>query len=217
MAYKVKLTALAEADAYAAFERIRAASPTHAERWLTGLFQAMLSLDEMPTRCPLIPEAEEIGRDIRQLPYGKRSGIQRIISRVTNIVITSGNPANLCRPSVIYVTERIPATSPLPPPLPRPRLQRINSIGFPSSTHVEFGTIPNTLPCSKRFPAVSRVFFGVTEREEGRVESEKTLFSGAALPSLDFFSTLAFHGVSIKTIFCNGNGSNEDEHGKDAA
>lgn len=79
MAYKVKLTALAEADAYAAFERIRAASPRHAERWLTGLFQAMLSLDEMPTRCPLIPEAEEIGRDIRQLPYGKRSGIQRII------------------------------------------------------------------------------------------------------------------------------------------
>ncbi len=61
MAYKVRLTALAEADAYAAFERIRAASPAHAERWLTGLFQAVLSLGEMPARCPLIPEAEEIG------------------------------------------------------------------------------------------------------------------------------------------------------------
>src|SRR6266851_5337025 len=79
MAYKVRLTALAEADAYAAFERIRAASPAHAERWLTGLFQAVLSLGEMPARCPLIPEAEEIGRDIRQLVYGKRSGIHRII------------------------------------------------------------------------------------------------------------------------------------------
>ena len=39
----------------------------------------MLSLGEMPARCPLIPEAEEIGRDIRQLLYGKRSGIRRII------------------------------------------------------------------------------------------------------------------------------------------
>jgi plasmid stabilization system protein ParE len=79
MAYKVRLTALAEADAYTAFERIRVASPAHAERWLTGLFRAVLSLDEMPTRCPLIPEAEEIGQDIRQLLYGKRSGMQRII------------------------------------------------------------------------------------------------------------------------------------------
>jgi plasmid stabilization system protein ParE len=79
MAYEVRLTTPAEADAYAAFERIREVAPTHAERWLRGLFRAVFSLGEMPARCPLIPEAEEIGRDIRQLLYGKRSGVYRII------------------------------------------------------------------------------------------------------------------------------------------
>jgi hypothetical protein len=34
MTYAVKLTAPAEADAYAAFERIRKVSPDRAEKWL---------------------------------------------------------------------------------------------------------------------------------------------------------------------------------------
>jgi plasmid stabilization system protein ParE len=79
MAYKVRLTAPAEADAHAAFERIREIAPTSAERWLRGLFQAVFSLGEMPARCPLISEAEEIGQDVRHLLYGKRSGMYRII------------------------------------------------------------------------------------------------------------------------------------------
>jgi hypothetical protein len=33
MAYRVSLSAPAEADAYAAFERIREAAPLHAEAW----------------------------------------------------------------------------------------------------------------------------------------------------------------------------------------
>jgi len=41
MAYTVSLTARAEADAYAAFERIRAVAPASAARWLTGLFAAI--------------------------------------------------------------------------------------------------------------------------------------------------------------------------------
>ncbi len=53
MAYRVSLTAPAEADAYEVFERIREAAPTHAERWLTKLFEAILSLDKLPARCPV--------------------------------------------------------------------------------------------------------------------------------------------------------------------
>ena len=44
MAYTVSLTARAEADAYAAFERIRAVAPASAARWLTGLFAAIRTL-----------------------------------------------------------------------------------------------------------------------------------------------------------------------------
>ena len=48
MAYTVSLTARAEADAYAAFERIRAVAPASAARWLTGLFAAIRTLADMP-------------------------------------------------------------------------------------------------------------------------------------------------------------------------
>ncbi len=79
MAYRVRLTAPAEADAYSAYEYIRELSPQRAERWLNELFRAISSLAEMPGRCAVIPETEEIGREIRHLPYGKRSGVYRII------------------------------------------------------------------------------------------------------------------------------------------
>jgi plasmid stabilization system protein ParE len=79
MAYRVSLSAPAEMDAYAAFERIREAAPMHAEKWLTALFEAIFSLDKIPARCPVIPEAKELGYPVRHLLYGKGSGIYRII------------------------------------------------------------------------------------------------------------------------------------------
>ncbi len=79
MAYKVSLTATAEADAYAAFERIREVAPSHAARWLADLFTAIRTLADMPARCPVIPEADELGRPVRHLLYGKRTGVYRII------------------------------------------------------------------------------------------------------------------------------------------
>lgn len=82
MAYRVSLTAPAEADAYAAFERIRAAAPRHAEKWLIRLFQAIFSLRTFPARCPLIPEARELGYPVRHLLFGKGNGVYRIIFHV---------------------------------------------------------------------------------------------------------------------------------------
>jgi plasmid stabilization system protein ParE len=82
MAYRVSLAAPAEADAYAAFERIRAAAPSLAEKWLTRLFEAIFSLDKLPTRCPIIPEAKELGFPARHLLYGKGNGVYRIIFHV---------------------------------------------------------------------------------------------------------------------------------------
>jgi plasmid stabilization system protein ParE len=79
MVYRVSLAAPAELDAYAAFERIREAAPIHAEKWLTGLFDAILSLDKLPARCPVIPEVKELGFAARHLLYGKGKGIYRII------------------------------------------------------------------------------------------------------------------------------------------
>jgi plasmid stabilization system protein ParE len=82
MAYRVSLAAPAEADAYAAFERIRAAAPRHAEKWLIRLFQAIFSLEKLPARCPVIPEAKELGYPARHLLFGKGNGVYRIVFHV---------------------------------------------------------------------------------------------------------------------------------------
>jgi plasmid stabilization system protein ParE len=82
MAYRVSLTAPAETEAYAAFERIREAAPMHAQKWLTGLFKAIFSLENMPARCPVIAEAKELGFPARHLLYGKGRGVYHIIFHI---------------------------------------------------------------------------------------------------------------------------------------
>jgi plasmid stabilization system protein ParE len=84
MAFKVKLTAPAESDAYGAFERISEVAPLAARRWLERLFEAIFSLSEMPQRCSIAHEAEEIGREVRQLLFGKKSGTFRILFDIQN-------------------------------------------------------------------------------------------------------------------------------------
>jgi plasmid stabilization system protein ParE len=47
--------------------------------WLTRLFAAISSLDNLPTRCSVIPEANELGCPVRHLLFGKGNGVYRII------------------------------------------------------------------------------------------------------------------------------------------
>jgi plasmid stabilization system protein ParE len=82
MAWRVSLAAPAEKDAYAAFERIREVAPMRAEKWLTGLFKSILSLDKRPARCPVILEAKELGFPVRHLLYGKGRGVYRIVFHI---------------------------------------------------------------------------------------------------------------------------------------
>ena len=79
MVYRVSLTAPAEDDAYAAFERIREAAPEFAEKWLMKLFLAITSLEESPNRCTVIAEADELGFPVRQLLVGRGRSVYRII------------------------------------------------------------------------------------------------------------------------------------------
>ena len=79
MAFRIRLTPQARDDAFQAYEHIRQVSPIRAETWLRGLFEAIQTLDQMPFRCPLIPEAEKLEVNLRQLLYGQRSGTYRVI------------------------------------------------------------------------------------------------------------------------------------------
>ncbi|MBV9387244.1 MAG: type II toxin-antitoxin system RelE/ParE family toxin [Chroococcidiopsidaceae cyanobacterium CP_BM_ER_R8_30] len=71
MAFQVDISPSALNDAEAAFLWIRKESPSYAEEWFNGLLEAINSLENFPNRCPLAPESEELGIEIRQLLYRK--------------------------------------------------------------------------------------------------------------------------------------------------
>ena len=82
MAFRVLLTPRAAKDADEAAAYIKRSSPDAAARWFEGLLQAVFSLAELPERCARAPEAAILGLELRQLLYGKRSGVYRIVYRV---------------------------------------------------------------------------------------------------------------------------------------
>jgi plasmid stabilization system protein ParE len=79
MAYRCELTRWALLDADEAYEWIAQVAPGRAARWYQGLLRAIETLTDNPRRCSLAPEAEDIGQEIRQLLYGRRSGVYRIL------------------------------------------------------------------------------------------------------------------------------------------
>lgn len=77
--YQVEISSRALADIEQAFLFIRKEAPTRADAWLEGMIAAIYSLEEMPNRCAKAPESHELGVEIRQLLYGKRPGVYRVL------------------------------------------------------------------------------------------------------------------------------------------
>jgi plasmid stabilization system protein ParE len=77
-AYLVKIAARAERDFASLYEEINAESSGAAPKWYAGLKEAVLSLEEMPNRCPLTPENARL----RHLLYGHKLNVYRVIYRV---------------------------------------------------------------------------------------------------------------------------------------
>ncbi|MDI6793460.1 MAG: type II toxin-antitoxin system RelE/ParE family toxin [bacterium] len=76
--YQVEITSVAEADVTSVFEYISQDSPGAAIKWVEEIERQIYSLENFPRRCPIIPEAEEVGQESRHLIYGKDRTIFRI-------------------------------------------------------------------------------------------------------------------------------------------
>jgi plasmid stabilization system protein ParE len=79
MKYPVDVTDLADGEAEKAYLWMLERSPEGAARWWNGLEAAILSLEEMPARCPLAPENDDFEEEIRELLYGKRQHRYRVL------------------------------------------------------------------------------------------------------------------------------------------
>jgi plasmid stabilization system protein ParE len=80
VAYLVELSRRAERDLIHLFERINAAESMMAARWFNGLEAAIYRLESLPRRCPMALESKKA--KIRQLPYGKKPHIYRLLYEI---------------------------------------------------------------------------------------------------------------------------------------
>ena len=67
--YEVIVQPRAEREIRETHRFLATTSPASAERWLNDLSKAILSLEEMPERCPLAPEAPRFRQRIRHLVH----------------------------------------------------------------------------------------------------------------------------------------------------
>jgi len=87
--YRVVITARARADAVGAFRWIAERSPDAAARWYAGFQKAIAKLTDMPQRCPVAEdESEQLGITLRQMLYGRRRGVYRILFSVEGDTVT---------------------------------------------------------------------------------------------------------------------------------
>jgi plasmid stabilization system protein ParE len=89
VSYRVVVTARAMADAIEAFRWIAERSPDAAARWYEAFEQAIATLADMPERCPVAEdESKQLGITLRQLLYGRRGGVYRILFSIEGETVT---------------------------------------------------------------------------------------------------------------------------------
>lgn len=77
--YRVIIQPNAEAELDAAYLYRYAQAPQAAAWWFAGIVEAINSLEYFPARCPLAPEHGHFAEEIRQLLYGARRDVFRIL------------------------------------------------------------------------------------------------------------------------------------------
>ena len=80
--YRVRITAAAQRDVKSIHDYIAESAPRTADKWIGELDRQIQTLEQFPTRCAVIPEATELGREYRHLIYGRYRTIFRVEGRV---------------------------------------------------------------------------------------------------------------------------------------
>jgi toxin ParE1/3/4 len=85
MAFRIDLTEAAQRDANNILDWLmeRHAGGT-GYRWFLGMRDAIYSLRTMPTRCAVAPESTEFPFEVRQLLYGRKPHVYRVLFTIEN-------------------------------------------------------------------------------------------------------------------------------------
>jgi plasmid stabilization system protein ParE len=88
MDFRVELSDRAQADIAGIYDWLRSQQAGDAgERWFVALKSAIASLARLPSRCPLAPESRESAVEVRQLLYGRRPHVYRVLFAIEGDVV----------------------------------------------------------------------------------------------------------------------------------
>jgi plasmid stabilization system protein ParE len=88
MVFRVELTDRAQADIAAIYDWLLSQQAGAAgERWFVALREAIASLAALPQRCPISPESTDAPIEVRQLLFGRKPHVYRILVTVERDVV----------------------------------------------------------------------------------------------------------------------------------
>lgn len=88
MGFRVEITEEAERDGQGILEWLISQNAREAGlHWFQGLKEAMASLSELPERCPLAAESISFPFEVRQLLYGRKPHVYRVLFTVQGEVV----------------------------------------------------------------------------------------------------------------------------------
>lgn len=92
MAFDIRLTERAGTDLDMIIGFLKEEAGTDVARvWLAGILESIRTLCEMPARCAVAPEAEEIGVEVRVLFHGKKNHPYRVYFQIRPTGATAGS------------------------------------------------------------------------------------------------------------------------------
>lgn len=88
MAFRVEMSSQADADASSILDWLLSQHAGETGiRWFLALEDAIESLSSLPGRCPLAPETQRFAFEVRQLLYGRRPHVYRILFTIDGDVV----------------------------------------------------------------------------------------------------------------------------------
>ena len=84
--YRVEVARAAEHDVIRIYEYIERRSPERAVKWFAEIERQAQTLSRHPNRCPVIPEADDIGVEYRHLIWGHYRTVFRIEGTTVYVV-----------------------------------------------------------------------------------------------------------------------------------
>src|SRR5712692_6936894 len=64
------------------YQQISADDSAAAASWFNGLEEPIYTLERLPSRCPISPESRKAKRRLRQLLYGSKRDVYRVIYEI---------------------------------------------------------------------------------------------------------------------------------------